>query len=196
MKNRDCSIVRDLLPLYIDDVVSMDTKQFIKEHISECADCQKELALTQRDICTEDMAQTRNNDMEVIKKMKKNIRKKIVLAVCVALAVVIGVFSITTISQKTKQRNNEENIVGTWKDSETEVISFSSNGIVVINDESFYEDMGFVEGEAIYYFSFPDVVRIIQTKDDNDCGVEFGVKITDDTLTLYSMGEEYLTLNQ
>ena len=38
-KKLDCAIVRDLLPLYHDDVVSDVTKDAVAEHLSECADC-------------------------------------------------------------------------------------------------------------------------------------------------------------
>lgn len=38
MKN-ECSIIRDLLPLYIDDLVSADTADFVEEHLGSCEDC-------------------------------------------------------------------------------------------------------------------------------------------------------------
>lgn len=41
MKN-DCSIVRDLLPLYVEDMVSDETAQFVSEHLNACTDCKKE----------------------------------------------------------------------------------------------------------------------------------------------------------
>ena len=39
----ECSIVRDLLPLYVEDMVSAETAQYIKTHLAECPECQKEL---------------------------------------------------------------------------------------------------------------------------------------------------------
>lgn len=41
MKN-ECSIVRDLLPLYIEDMVSADTGEFVKEHLDGCEACRAE----------------------------------------------------------------------------------------------------------------------------------------------------------
>ena len=38
MKN-ECGIVRDLLPLYIENMVSEDSREFIEEHLSRCAEC-------------------------------------------------------------------------------------------------------------------------------------------------------------
>ncbi len=35
----DCSLIRDLLPLYDDDAVSMESKEMITEHLDQCAEC-------------------------------------------------------------------------------------------------------------------------------------------------------------
>ena len=37
-----CSIVRDLLPLYVEDMVSAETAQYVNDHLKECSECQKE----------------------------------------------------------------------------------------------------------------------------------------------------------
>ena len=38
-----CSVIRDLLPLYIDEVCSEDTKKLVAEHLAECEECRKTL---------------------------------------------------------------------------------------------------------------------------------------------------------
>lgn len=38
-----CTVIRDILPLYVEKIVSEDTKTLVEEHIRECIDCQKEL---------------------------------------------------------------------------------------------------------------------------------------------------------
>ena len=39
----ECSIVRDLLPLYVEDMVNPETAQYIKSHLAGCPECQAEL---------------------------------------------------------------------------------------------------------------------------------------------------------
>ena len=39
----ECSIVKDLLPLYIEDMVSLETTQFIDGHLQDCPECRAEL---------------------------------------------------------------------------------------------------------------------------------------------------------
>ncbi|RXI96494.1 anti-sigma factor [Anaerobacillus alkaliphilus] len=36
-----CSLVRDLLPLYIEGDCSVETNRQVKEHITSCTDCQE-----------------------------------------------------------------------------------------------------------------------------------------------------------
>lgn len=43
MNNISCNIIRDILPLYADDVVSEDTKELVETHLDGCPDCQKML---------------------------------------------------------------------------------------------------------------------------------------------------------
>ena len=42
MRN-ECSIIRDLLPLYIEEMVSADTVAFMEEHLEKCDTCRAEL---------------------------------------------------------------------------------------------------------------------------------------------------------
>ena len=42
MKN-ECSIVRDILPLYAEKMVSKDTSEFVKGHLENCPICRAEL---------------------------------------------------------------------------------------------------------------------------------------------------------
>lgn len=37
--NRECEIIRDLLPLYVDDACSASSRGIVDEHLKECADC-------------------------------------------------------------------------------------------------------------------------------------------------------------
>ena len=39
MKKISCNIIRDILPLYLDDVVSDDTKELVEEHLETCDAC-------------------------------------------------------------------------------------------------------------------------------------------------------------
>ena len=42
-EKRDCKIVQDLLPNYIENLTNEETNRFIEEHLKECPECQKVL---------------------------------------------------------------------------------------------------------------------------------------------------------
>ena len=41
MSKLKCSIVEDLMPLYIEDLLSEETKKEIELHLDECEDCKE-----------------------------------------------------------------------------------------------------------------------------------------------------------
>ena len=43
-----CNIIRDLLPLYAEEMVSEDSKKMVDDHLCTCDDCAKELAAIQK----------------------------------------------------------------------------------------------------------------------------------------------------
>ena len=40
---KECKIVQDLLPSYVDKLTNEETNQYIEEHLKECKECQKVL---------------------------------------------------------------------------------------------------------------------------------------------------------
>ena len=38
-----CSVIRDLLPLYAEDVMEEENKHLVEEHLETCSDCKKAL---------------------------------------------------------------------------------------------------------------------------------------------------------
>ena len=39
----ECSVVRDLLPLYVENMVNPETEQYVKSHLEKCPECKAEL---------------------------------------------------------------------------------------------------------------------------------------------------------
>ena len=97
---KECSIVRDVLPLYFENMVSEETAVFVKEHLENCSDCAAEFEHLKsgRQI---DMAETpqKGNDANVITAVKKKIAKRIfkmVAAVCLVFIVLFGAVMLYT----------------------------------------------------------------------------------------------------
>ena len=104
MKN-ECSYVRDVLPLYLENMVSEETAKFVKEHLENCPECAKEF----EDMKTGKKVEKINNDTqnhleaEVLKSMKairRRFQKKafrvgaIIAAIIITIGVLIHIFPV------------------------------------------------------------------------------------------------------
>lgn len=80
-----CEIIRDILPLYAEDMVSQPTREMVEEHLGECEGCEKELERLQADKLPEGPTQT--NGLELV---KKAIRKARILTAATAVLLLIS----------------------------------------------------------------------------------------------------------
>lgn len=93
MKN-ECSIVRDLLPLYAEDMLSPETSEFVAEHLKGCDGCRKEFERTKEPKPTHcDVS-----DAAPLKLIRKRLYlKRIGTAACavvLALALFVSAFAV------------------------------------------------------------------------------------------------------
>ena len=82
-----CNIIRDLLPLYAEDLASDDTRALVDEHICDCESCTnflKELRL--------DMPVPMETETDSLKKVKKTILRRR------ALSIMVSVFTVITLA--------------------------------------------------------------------------------------------------
>lgn len=95
MKN-ECEIVKDLLPNYIENLVSDETRNFINNHISGCASCKKTLEDMQEKDTKDDEELLREEQVE-IRQIKKYKKKTATLKISITLFLILiisVVFSI------------------------------------------------------------------------------------------------------
>lgn len=107
---KECSIVRDVLPLYFENMVSEDTAEFVKKHLENCPDCAAELEAMKSDKQIDEAESLqKGNDANVISAVKKKIAKKILKIVVILCLVFAGLFSAvliyTGISHPVTQNN-------------------------------------------------------------------------------------------
>ena len=80
-----CDVIRDILPLYAEDMVCQDTKDLVEEHICQCQPCTKELEILQR---KSKIAYT--TDDSSFKRVKKIVAEKRVRAVFLTLLILLS----------------------------------------------------------------------------------------------------------
>ncbi len=103
-----CDVVRDLIPLYVDDVLSEDSRKIVEEHINECTDCKKYCSNLKEG--TMQLSEKSRHDKEMIKSISREISRKRTMAV--ALAVVIVVFIAAAVLFGTVDGMRQEMVSG------------------------------------------------------------------------------------
>ena len=113
MKN-ECSVVRDILPLYLENMVSEETAESIKEHLENCPDCAAEFEAMKSGKTVEKIGEEVQSDFEAevlksIKNIRKKFRKKvlrvggiiaaILAAILIAGSVLLHLFPIYRIAE-------------------------------------------------------------------------------------------------
>ena len=84
MKRIECSVVRDLLPLYLDDVVSAETRDIVKEHLAECPDCRAKAWAMKEELRLPILAEQQKQEARALRKRQwKNIPWKRVTPILV-----------------------------------------------------------------------------------------------------------------
>lgn len=81
-----CNIIRDLLPLYAEDMASPDSRLLVEDHLCDCNDCTKFLSQIKQD--TPVLMET---DTQTLNKVKKTIIRRR------ALSIMASVFTLITL---------------------------------------------------------------------------------------------------
>ena len=96
--NKDCSIVQDLLPLYAEDMLREETKEYVEGHLAQCEACRTELTALK----TEDVTPA-SVSAQPLRSLKKQLRRKkftaVLLAVTLALTLATAGFAYLTAPQ-------------------------------------------------------------------------------------------------
>lgn len=87
----DCDVVRDLMPLVIDEAASGTSRGIVETHLKECPDCRK----TMEEMCTE-LAERKplpeeKDFVRFVKNTGKKLRRKKIIAVLGAMVGLVGI---------------------------------------------------------------------------------------------------------
>lgn len=93
-KNLPCAVVRDLLPLYHDGVVSNDTGELIEEHLENCESCRNELNSIRAEETIEGnlIEQDKKSSFKEFRDGVKTLRRNGTVRGLLIAAVVVGIF--------------------------------------------------------------------------------------------------------
>lgn len=94
---QECSIVRDLLPLYVEEMVSPETAEFVGEHLKSCETCQAEVQSLRQPPDVTPPAQKERPEAPLRRLQRKLLLKRIqtaLLAGAFVLVILLSAFAI------------------------------------------------------------------------------------------------------
>lgn len=105
--NSTCNIIRDLLPLYMEEMASKDSCALIEEHLEQCAECKNEL----KEMKAFQLPPI-DTDTSPLLKLKNTLRRKKIQTVffTMMLSIVTGVIAIAFLTAPEYIPYNEENM--------------------------------------------------------------------------------------
>lgn len=90
MNKKDCKIVQDLLPNYIDKLTNDETNEFVENHLKDCNECKRILENMSKDLNIEE----KKKDKKIINFIKKYNKKMKALKIIIVFIVAIYLSSI------------------------------------------------------------------------------------------------------
>ena len=165
MKN-ECHIVRDLMPLYTEGMLSNESAAFVKAHLETCEDCRGAYGGEEKPTVTEaDTAQQRAGEAGVLRTLKKKLRKQTWCAIIITAAVVLLVTFLLRLNpidyladiSATKEYTLSDRMALLFKggisDRASALSVLNSVHIVFENkEEDVYSKMAMSREEISYYF--------------------------------------------
>lgn len=89
----NCKIIRDLLPLYHDEVVSDESRELVEEHLKTCAECGAMLEDIHEKISAKNVHGIEQPMANGFKALKKRLRRKTVIRIAISVICAIAVVS-------------------------------------------------------------------------------------------------------
>ncbi len=91
MEKISCYIARDLLPLYIDGVLSAESTETVKAHLDECENCRESYGMLMRELSLPTAQKVATSDVGVLRKFKRrwNFKKLIIALISVLLTATV-----------------------------------------------------------------------------------------------------------
>lgn len=133
---KECKIICDLLPSYIDGLTTEDTNQYIEQHLDNCKDCKEVLEEMRKDFKT-DIIKKDTREVKYIKKynMKMKILKFILLGILLMFlfSYIRKVIILVGLNNKSNKYTNSSNCY-------MKTINFTSAAEIMTTLENYKKD--------------------------------------------------------
>lgn len=156
MNKKHCKIVFDLLPGYIENDVTDETKEFIEEHLKECENCQEMLKNMKSDIIGEQEKIEDNSKIEIekIKKVKRRFKThKIILTLSSIIVLIVAIVLVSNTIYHQLNKTLYDRIEEVYQENRKlnnyrfiykyTYIVYNETGSFTVTEDAYYKDGNF-----------------------------------------------------
>lgn len=157
----ECNLIRDLLPLYYDEVCSKESRNAVEEHLGECEDCRQYYKYMKSAEVVENVVyddEKERKKAEFLKSVKKKVviaiaAISIIIAVIIAVPIIIGAVYLiaNTVSTKIEVDTNIENYSRYFGQSAEENYSYKHGMDDSIFPEKITNSVEIRDFKMVYY---------------------------------------------
>lgn len=210
-----CEIIKDLLPLYHDDVCSNESRIAVDNHLLECDDCKNYLDSINSDFIQNNTEKTTEQaKFEILKGIKKKLFRKNVMisavSVLSAIAVLLGGFFLIFHYQLPIPYKDKLLSVNVASDGAVDIIFngddyYSSHGLTkTIEKDGLKRSVAYIYySDSIWtkYFSKPHNNKVYQFTIGNSIMVDYsknakGIQSEEEITAVYYLVGDYRDLAQ
>lgn len=112
--NKECKIVQELLPNYIENLTSKDVNMFMEEHLKDCKECQENLKIMQEELEIE-KKQIPEKEVKYLKKFNRKF--KIILSLIVIVLIIFVSIIVRRMIIINNLKKNADAVVGKYSDN-------------------------------------------------------------------------------
>lgn len=146
---KKCKIVKDLLPSYIDELSSRETKEYIETHLKECNDCRETLE-NMKKVLERENKNTTKKSIKYAKKYNRKLKTLTILIILIILTIfcstfIRNAFLITTLSNKSEEFIGQDNYHIIWS-------SYAMNYTTIF--DVYYKDGKYIEYMYSYDYDY------------------------------------------
>lgn len=103
MNEINCNVIQDILPLYIDGVVSEDTKVLVEAHLKECESCRHYAESMRQEVKIPTSIELKKEQAAAFRNLKKKLKTRkfrvSVVSVLLTVVLIVGTYCALTIPE-------------------------------------------------------------------------------------------------
>ena len=182
MNKKECKIIQDLLPNYIDKLTNEETNAYIEEHLNDCEKCQKVLESMKKEI-TLDETKRERKAVQYLKKYNREVKVLQIILLIILLGFIAVVankfFILKGLSQKSEEMAKISNfhVIREAYSAGGRVSGNQYSGKCMSIYESYYKDGNHIT-TITFYLDEGDSRKTILYKNENDEMI-YGTSTTD-----------------